>query len=198
MTRLRGVQIHPRALVESDHIGLGTRVWAFTHIMRGARVGGRCNIGEGVFVESGAVIGNDVTVKNGVAVWDLVTIEDGVFLGPACVFTNDLRPRGGRYKRDPMVFEATVVRRGATVGANATIVCGHEIGEYAMIAAGAVVAADVPPYTLVAGVPARRIGYVCACGERLVRALRCRCGLRYERLGRVGLAPSAARKRNRP
>ncbi len=188
MRPLRGLRIHARALVESEHVGLGTRVWAFAHVMKGAKIGRRCNIGEGTFVESGAVIGNDVTVKNGVAVWDRVTIEDEAFLGPACVFTNDLRPRSGRFKRPASAFDATFVRRGATIGANATIVCGHEVGEYAMVAAGAVVTADVPPYSLVAGVPARRIGHVCACGEPLARALRCRCGLRYQRLGSGGLA----------
>jgi len=169
-------------------VGVGTRVWAFAHVMKGATIGDRCNIGEGVFVESGAVIGNDVTVKNGVAVWDLVTVEDDVFLGPACVFTNDLRPRSGRFKRPASRFEPTTIRRGATVGANATILCGRDVGEYAMIAAGAVVTADVPPHTLVAGVPARRIGHVCACGEPLGRLLRCRCGRRYRRLRRGGLA----------
>ncbi len=198
MKRLGGVQVHPRALVESEQVGLGTRIWAFAHVMKGAKIGGGCNIGEGVFVENGAVIGNDVTVKNGVAVWDLVTIEDDVFLGPACVFTNDLRPRGGRFKRPPTVFEATVIRRGATIGANATIVCGHEVGEYSMVAAGAVVTADVPPYTLVAGVPARRMAHVCACGEKLARSLRCRCGLRYQRLGSGGLARRAVRETRRP
>lgn len=194
MKRLRGVRIHPRALVESEHVGLGTRVWAFAHVMKGAKIGGRCNIGESTFVENGAVIGDDVTVKNGVAVWGLVTIEDEVFLGPACVFTNDLRPRSGRFKRPPTAFEPTVIRRGATIGANATIVCGHEVGEYSMIAAGAVVTADVPPYTLVAGVPARRIGHVCACGEPLASGLRCRCGLHYRRLRSGGLARRTVKK----
>ena len=189
MRRLCGVRIHPRALVESAQVGLGTRVWAFAHVMKGAKIGRRCNIGEGAFVESGAVIGDDVTVKNGVAVWDRVTIEDDVFLGPACVLTNDLRPRGGRFKRPPTAFAPTLIRRGATIGANATIVCGHEVGEYAMVAAGAVVTTDVPPFALVAGVPARKIGHVCACGEPLPRGLRCRCGLRYRRLGFGDLAP---------
>ena len=173
-------------------------MWAFAHVMKGARVGGACNIGEGVFVESGAVIGNGVIVKNGVAIWDLVTIEDDVFLGPACVFTNDLRPRGGRLKRPSDLYETTVVRKGATVGANATILCGHEIGEYAMIAAGAVVTGNVPAYALVAGVPARQIGHVCACGEPLARALRCACGRRYQRRDRGGLKPRRARGTKAP
>jgi len=195
MRRPPGVWMHPRALVESAHVGRGTRVWAFAHVMDGARIGERCNLGEGTFVERGAVIGNDVTVKNGVAVWDRITVEDEAFLGPSCVFTNDLRPRSGRFKRPQTLFDPTRVRRGATIGANATILCGHDIGEYAMVAAGAVVTSDVRPYTRVAGVPARRIGYVCACGESLGRSLRCRCGRRYRRLTTGGLAPQPVERR---
>jgi UDP-2-acetamido-3-amino-2,3-dideoxy-glucuronate N-acetyltransferase len=179
---------HPAAMVESDDIGEGTRVWAFAHVMRGARVGRNCNLGEGVFVESGVVIGDDVTIKNGVAIYDGATVEDEAFLGPHCVFTNDLRPRSGRFKRSQSSFSPTLIRRGATIGANATVVCGHEVGIYAMVAAGAVVARDVPPYRLVAGVPARAIGFVCACGESLPDTLTCRCGLAYERAG-TGLRP---------
>src|SRR5262245_64057476 len=135
-------RFHEAAMVESQDIGDGTRIWAFAHVMRGARVGQRCNLGEGVFVESGVTIGDDVTIKNGVAVYDGVTIEDEAFLGPHCVFTNDLRPRSGRY-RHPGALLATRIGRGATVGANATIVCGHTVGTYAMVAAGAVVTRDV-------------------------------------------------------
>jgi UDP-2-acetamido-3-amino-2,3-dideoxy-glucuronate N-acetyltransferase len=179
---------HPAAMVESDDVGDGTRVWAFAHVMRGARVGRNCNLGEGVFVESGVVIGDDVTVKNGVALYDGVIIEDEAFLGPHCVFTNDLRPRSGRYKRPPSTFAPTIIRRGATVGANATVICGHEIGSYAMVGAGAVVTRDVPPYRLVGGVPARALGFVCACGEKLPDTLICACGMSYERAG-AGLSP---------
>src|SRR5262249_4951332 len=134
--------------------------------------------GEGVFIEGGVSVGNDVTIKNGVAVYDGVTIEDEAFLGPHCVFTNDLRPRSGRY-RHPGALLATRIGRGATVGANATIVCGHTVGTYAMVAAGAVVTKDVAPYVLVAGVPARPVGFVCACGETLPPSLVCSCGLAY-------------------
>ena len=145
--------------------------------MKGARVGARCNLGEGVFIEGEVVIGNDVTIKNGVAVYNKVTVEDDVFLGPHCVFTNDLRPRSGRFKRAETSFLATRVGRGASIGANATIVCGNQVGDYAMVAAGAVVTRDVPPHVLVAGVPAQPIGFVCACGERLAADFRCVCGL---------------------
>ncbi|HXT97640.1 MAG TPA: acyltransferase [Polyangia bacterium] len=185
-------RFHPLAVVESKAVGAGTRVWAFAHVMKGARVGAGCNLGEGVFVESGVVIGDEVTVKNGVALYAGVTVDDEAFLGPHAVFTNDLRPRSGRWKRPPAKLAPTRIGRGATVGANATVVCGHAVGAYAMIAAGAVVTKDVPPYALVAGVPARRIGFVCACGERLAATLRCACGLRYRRAS-AGLTPAAAR-----
>lgn len=170
---------HPLALVETSDIGAGTRIWAYAHVMAGARVGQRCNLGEGVFIESGVVIGDDVTIKNGVAVYEKVIIEDEAFLGPHCVFTNDLRPRSGRFKRAPSTFLPTVVRRGASIGANATIVCGHEIGEYSMVAAGAVVTKSVAPHVLVSGIPARPKGFVCACGELLPTSLMCECGRSY-------------------
>jgi|SRR5687768_9829804 len=179
---------HPLAIVESESIGTDTRIWAYAHVMKGARIGARCNLGEGVFIEGDVVIGNDVTIKNGVAVYSNVTVEDEAFLGPHCVFTNDLRPRSGRFKRPQSAFSSTSVGRGATVGANATIVCGNRVGDYAMVAAGAVVTSDVPPHVLVAGVPARAIGFVCACGERLSETLICECGLSYTRAG-DGLRP---------
>jgi UDP-2-acetamido-3-amino-2,3-dideoxy-glucuronate N-acetyltransferase len=181
-------KVHRLAVVETDAIGAGTRVWAYAHVMAGARVGRGCNLGEGVFIERGVTIGNDVTIKNGVAIYDGVSVDDDAFLGPHCVFTNDLRPRSGRYKRPPATFLPTRIGRGATVGANATIVCGHAVGAYAMVAAGAVVTKDVAPYVLVAGVPARKIGFVCACGESLPKSLVCMCGLAYV-LEDAGLAP---------
>ena len=184
-----GHLFHPAALVESLDVGQGTRIWAFAHVMAGAHIGRNCNLGEGVFVETGVVIGDEVTIKNGVAVYAGVTVEDEAFLGPHCVFTNDLRPRSGRFKRPPAAFAPTLIARGATVGANATVVCGHTVGSYAMVAAGAVVTHDVPPYTLVAGVPARPIGFVCACGETLpATTLLCSCGRSYGRDG-AGLRP---------
>ena len=182
------VTVHPTALVESESVGAGTRVWAYAHIMPGARVGKGCNIGEGVFIEGRVVVGDDVIIKNGVALYDGVTVEDEAHLGPHAVFTNDPRPRAGRFKRPIETWRPTIIRRGAAVGANATIVCGVEVRQYAMVAAGAVVTRDVAPYTLVVGVPARARGFVCACGEDLPQTLACACGLRYRKADE-GLAP---------
>ncbi len=156
--------VHERALCESKNIGAGTRVWAFAHVLPGAKIGENCNLGENVFVENKVVIGNGCTIKNGVAIWDCVTLEDDVFVGPNAVFTNDLRPRAF-VKKGSAAFLPTHVKKGATIGANATLVCGVTIGEYAMIAAGAVVTRDVAPYTLVAGNPARPIGKVTQDGQ---------------------------------
>lgn len=160
------VFVHPAGLCESDAVGPRTRVWAFAHILPGAVVGADCNICDHAFIEGGARLGDGVTVKNGVLVWAGVTVEDHVFLGPGVVFTNDLRPRA-EIKKPVEQLIATTVRRGATLGANATVVCGTEIGEYAFVAAGAVVTRDVPAQALVAGNPASVIGWVCRCGERL-------------------------------
>jgi UDP-2-acetamido-3-amino-2,3-dideoxy-glucuronate N-acetyltransferase len=172
------VFVHPQALCESSDVGPGTRVWAFAHVMDGARVGPDCNVGGGAFIESGAVVGANVTIKNGVSIWDRVIIEDDVFLGPSATFTNDLYPRAS-FKNAPTEFLATVVRRGSTIGANATIVCGTIIGEGAFVAAGAVVTKDVLARALVAGNPATRLGWVCDCGERLEAPLTCGCGRTY-------------------
>lgn len=163
---LPGVFIHPRALVETTDIGEGTRVWAFSHVMKGARVGAGCNLCDGAFVEGGAILGNRVTVKNAVLIWDRVTIEDEVFLGPNMIFTNDMTPRVG-FKKTSEEFVPTLVRKGASIGANATIVCGVTIGRYAFVGAGAVVVRTVPDHALVVGNPARQKGWVCACMERL-------------------------------
>lgn len=160
------VFVHPMALCESESVGEGTRIWAFAHVMKGAVLGERCNICDHAFIEAGAQIGNHVTVKNAVLVWDGVVIEDEVFLGPACCFTNVLNPRAA-FKRRADEFGRTLVRRGATIGANATIVCGTTLHECAFVAAGAVVTRDVPAYAMVAGSPARVIGYRCERGERL-------------------------------
>lgn len=157
------VYVHPFGLCESGDVGAGTRVWAFAHVLAGAVVGTDCNIGDHAFIEGGAVIGDRVTIKNSVMVWDGVTIADDVFIGPGVVFTNDLRPRSG--VRDKMV--TTTVCTGATIGANASIVCGVTIGPYALVAAGAVVTRDVTTHALVAGNPARVTGWVCRCGGRL-------------------------------
>jgi len=158
--------VHPQGIAESERIGAGTRIWAFAHVMRGAEVGEHCNIGEHAFIETGAVLGNNVTVKNGVSVWSGVHVEDDSFLGPACVFTNDLNPRA-YIKKGPQDLVETQVRRGATIGAGAVIICGHEIGSYAFVGAGAVVTRNVPDFALVFGNPARRVGWMCLCAQKL-------------------------------
>lgn len=184
--------IHPQALCESDEVGEGTRVWAFAHVLRGARVGRDCNVGDHAYVEAGAVVGDRVTVKNGVLLWDGVTVEDDVFLGPHVVFTNDLNPRAA-FRKPQSAFLPTRVGQGASVGANATIVCGVTLGEGCFVGAGSVVVDDVPAHALVVGNPARRIGWMCACGARLpdeVRdAVRCGCGRAWRLTGTQGLAP---------
>ena len=147
---------HPNAIVESPHIGDKTRVWAFAHILPGARVGEDCNICDHVFIENDVVLGNRVTVKCGVQLWDGVTLEDDVFIGPNATFTNDPFPRSKQY---PEAFTRTVVRKGASIGANATLLPGITVGMYAMVGAGAVVTSSVPPYAIVFGNPARIRGY---------------------------------------
>ena len=149
--------IHPSALCETAAVGPGTRVWAFTHVLPGAKLGRDCNICDGVFVENDVVVGDRVTVKCGVQLWDGITLEDDVFVGPNATFTNDLFPRS---KVRPAEFARTVVRRGASVGANATVLAGRAIGVNAMVGAGAVVTEDVPPNAIVTGNPARISGYV--------------------------------------
>ncbi|MBX9710950.1 MAG: WxcM-like domain-containing protein [Xanthobacteraceae bacterium] len=151
------VFIHEQALCESSDIGPGTRVWAFAHILKGAKIGSNCNICDGVFVENDVTVGDRVTVKNGVQLWDGVTLEDDVFVGPNATFTNDPFPRSKIY---PGKFLRTIVRRGASIGANATILPGIEIGTGAMVGAGAVATRSVPPNAIVVGNPARIVGYV--------------------------------------
>jgi acetyltransferase-like isoleucine patch superfamily enzyme len=169
-------------------IGEGTRVWAFVNIQDGVRIGQGCNICDGCFIEKGVVIGNNVTIKNGVAIFEGVTIEDDVFCGVHAVFINDRRPRS--FNKETWALERTVVKKGATLGSNTTILCGITIGEYAMIGAGSVVVKDVPAYALMTGNPARRRGYACRCGLKLDRGLRCSCGLSY-RMKKGGLTHSA-------
>jgi acetyltransferase-like isoleucine patch superfamily enzyme len=179
---------HPNALVESEHIGAGTRIWAFAHVLPGATVGRHCNIGDHCFIEGNVRIGDYCTIKNGVAIWDLVTLEDGVFVGPNAVFTNDLLPRSlPDFRGSPDQWLPTLVKEGATIGANATIVCGVTVGRHALVGAGAVVTADVPDYALTMGVPARQAGYVCKCGKRVEPGVPCTCGRCY-RLGDGKLA----------
>lgn len=156
--------VHEKGICDSKQVGEGTRIWAFSHVLPGAKIGKNCNLGEQVFVENEAVIGNGCTIKNGVQIWDKVTLEDDVFVGPNATFTNDLRPRAFR-KIGSDQFHPTLVKKGATIGANATIVCGVTIGEYAMVGAGAVVTRDVPPHALVLGNPAEVKASLCYCGE---------------------------------
>lgn len=161
---------HDTAIVdEPASIGDDTKIWHFSHIMSGALVGEKCTIGQNVFVGAAARIGNNVKIQNNVSVYEGVDIEDDVFCGPSCVFTNVIRPRSAFPRRDRN-FDRTLIRKGATIGANATIVCGITVGEHAFIGAGSVVTQDVPAYALYIGNPAKHGGWICKCGERLETA----------------------------
>ncbi len=172
-------QVSPRASV-----GEGTRIWHFCHVMDGARLGRNCVLGQNVFVGRGVRVGDGVKVQNNVSLYEGVELEDDVFCGPSCVFTNVNTPRSHVSRKSE--FARTLVRRGATIGANSTVICGATIGRYAFVGAGAVVTRDVPDHALVVGVPARVRGWMCACGEKLRfrgPAGSCaRCGGRYRRL----------------
>lgn len=144
---------------EGAEIGKGTKIWHFCHVQSGAKIGDNCSLGQNVNVSKNVIVGNNVKIQNNVSVYEGVELEDGVFCGPSCVFTNDLTPRA-EYPKGSDNYKKTLIKKGASIGANATIVCGHTIGEYAMIAAGAVVTKDVEPFTLVAGVPAKPIAKV--------------------------------------
>ena len=165
--------VHPTAVVdEGALLGEGTRVWHFCHIQTGARIGENCILGQNVNVADGVVIGNGVKIQSNVSVYRGVELGDWAFCGPSCVITNDLTPRA-KYPKGPAGFLKTPVRTGASIGANATIVCGHEIGAWAMIGSGAVVTTDVPSHALMLGVPARQVGGVCECGSVLPDNLAC-------------------------
>ena len=158
--------VHPTATIDPGcTIGEGTSVWHYSHVMSGARIGARCSLGQNVFVAGHVVVGDNVKIQNNVSLYEGVTLEDDVFCGPSMVFTNVINPRSHVSRRHE--YRKTLVRRGATIGANATILCGHTIGEYAFIGAGAVVTGDVPDYALLMGVPARLAGWMCSCGVRL-------------------------------
>lgn len=158
--------VHSTAIVdEGAKIGAGTRIWHWVHISGGARIGERCSFGQNVFVGNDVVVGSNVKVQNNVSIYDAVTIEDDVFCGPSMVFTNVYNPRSAVTRKNE--YRQTTVKKGATLGANCTVVCGITIGEYAFVAAGAVVNRDVKPYALMAGVPARQIGWMSRHGERL-------------------------------
>lgn len=165
--------VHPSSYIdEGVEIGKGTKIWYFCHIQRGAKIGDNCSLGQNVNVSNDVHIGNGVKIQNNVSVYEGVTLEDFVFCGPSMVFTNDLTPRS-RYPKGHAGYKKTIVHHDATIGANTTIVCGHEIGAYATIAAGAVVTKDVPAHALMAGVPAKRIGWVCECGQVLDKNMVC-------------------------
>ena len=177
--------VHESAYVDQGaKIGAGTRIWHFSHVNGGAVIGERCSLGQNVVVMNDVVIGNNVKIQNNVSVYDAVTLEDDVFCGPSMVFTNVINPRSHVPRKDE--YKRTLVKRGATIGANATIVCGVTLGEYSFVGAGSVVTSDVAPFALIVGVPGRRVGWMCACGERLPDSGtgKCEsCGSQYEARG---------------
>jgi len=180
--------IHESAYVDPGaEIGANTKIWHFSHVMSGAKIGRDCTIGQNVFVARGVQIGNGVKIQNNVSVYEGVILEDYTFCGPSMVFTNVKTPRSAYPRNTSTDYVKTRVRRGASIGANATVVCGVEIGEWAFVAAGAVVTRDVPPYALVAGVPARVVGWTCECGIRLrfdgCHATCVECGKEYDMIG---------------
>jgi UDP-2-acetamido-3-amino-2,3-dideoxy-glucuronate N-acetyltransferase len=177
--------IHESAYVDDGaQIGAGTKIWHFCHVMPGAVIGERCSLGQNVVVMNGTRVGNNCKIQNNVSIYEGVELEDDVFCGPSMVFTNVLNPRSHVSRKHE--YQRTLVRRGSSIGANATIVCGVTLGEYSFVAAGAVITKDVIPYALMVGVPARRAGWMCQCGERLNDSGvgRCAaCGTVYERRG---------------
>lgn len=173
--------VHQSSYVDQPcKIGEGTKIWHFSHIMKDCEIGERCNIGQNVVISPGVVLGNNVKIQNNVSVYTGVKCEDDVFLGPSCVFTNVINPRSHVSRKDE--YRSTILGKGCSIGANSTIVCGHNIGKYALVGAGSVVTKDVPDYALVVGNPARVKGYVCYCGEKLAfedgQAV-CKCGRKY-------------------
>ena len=172
--------VHKSSYIDDNvKIGENTKIWHFSHIQSGAVIGANCSLGQNVNVSNNVVLGNGVKIQNNVSVYEGVTIGNDVFLGPSCVFTNDLTPRA-RYPKGHENYKQTIIGDGASIGANATIVCGHTIGKYAMVAAGAVVTGDVSDYELVGGVPAKHMGYVCVCGELLRGKMICsKCNRKY-------------------
>ncbi len=171
--------VHESSYVdEGATVGAGTRIWHFCHVLSGAKIGRNCNIGQNVMVGAGVTIADNCKIQNNVSIYPGVELEEGVFCGPSCVFTNVINPRAEVERKDE--FRPTLIRRGATIGANATIICGNELGEYCMIGAGAIVTKSVPSYALMVGTPAQRIGWVSRAGEILDETLTCkRTGERY-------------------
>lgn len=172
--------VHETSIVDENvTIGKGTKIWYFCHIQSGAEIGEKCSFGQNVNVSNNVKIGNGCKLQNNVSVYEGVELEDYVFCGPSMVFTNDLTPRA-KYPKGSAGYKRTLLRTGSSIGANATVVCGHEVGRWAMIAAGAVVTKNVKDHALMAGVPAKQIGWVCECGEVLGEDLKCeKCGRAY-------------------
>ncbi|MGB0427530.1 MAG: acyltransferase [Flavobacteriales bacterium] len=170
-------KIHPKADVQSKNIGSGTQIWQFSVVLKDAQIGSDCNINCQVFIENDVVIGNEVTVKSGVQLWDGIRIEDRVFIGPNATFTNDLMPRSKQY---PEAFEQTILKTGCSIGANATLIAGIEIGQFAMVGAGAVVTKSVPDFALVVGNPARHKGYITKTGQILDLNLKSKSGQQFQ------------------
>jgi len=167
--------VHESSYIDEDvKIGSGTKIWCFCHIQKGAIIGSNCVLGQNVNISNRVTVGNRVKIQNNVSVYEGVEIEDDVFLGPSCVFTNDLTPRTA-YPKGSENYRKTLVKRGATVGANATVLCGNTIGSYALIGAGAVVTGDVLDYAVMTGVPAKQTGWVCVCGNLLKHGFVCDC-----------------------
>ena len=183
-----GYYVHESSYVDNDvQSGVGTKIWHFCHIQSGARIGSGCTIGQNVNIANNVHIGNNCKIQNNVAIYEGVELEEGVFCGPSMVFTNDLTPRA-QFPKGRAGYKHTLVHKGATIGANATIVCNHELGSYCTIAAGAVVVTDVPPYALMMGVPARQAGWVCKCGQVLGEDLCCPdCNRKYEYIAGQGI-----------
>jgi UDP-2-acetamido-3-amino-2,3-dideoxy-glucuronate N-acetyltransferase len=196
MSSTDSIFVHESSYIDDDvQIGEGTKIWHFSHIMSGSRIGRRCNIGQNVVISPGVTIGDNVKIQNNVSVYTGVTLEDDVFCGPSMVFTNVVNPRSHVSRKDE--YRQTVVRRGASLGANCTVVCGHDVGAYAFVGAGTVVTRSVPDFALVVGNPGRVVGWVCACGVTLTRQvnvsgpLLCRpCGAGYN-AGDGAIAPKS-------
>lgn len=172
--------IHESSYIDENvKIGYGTKIWHFCHVQSGAIIGENCTLGQNVNISNNVHIGNGVKIQNNVSVYEGVEIEDNVFCGPSCVFTNDIIPRS-EYPKGHENYKKTLIRKGTSIGANATIICGHTIGQYAMIGAGAVITKDVPAHALMVGNPAKQIGWICCCGKKLNENQMCeKCGRKY-------------------
>lgn len=170
--------VHDSSIIDAGaSIGENTRIWHFCHVCSKAKIGNGCSLGQNVFIGNDVIIGNNVKIQNNVSVYDAVILEDNVFCGPSMVFTNVYNPRSHVIRKSE--YRKTLVKKGATIGANATIICGVTIGEYAFIGAGAVIKSDVLPYAIMVGVPAKKIGWMCQCGLKIPQNNHCQCGLKY-------------------